>query len=163
MSARAAIGDRIPQVTLGRLVGGEVNSVSLDELVAGKRAVMVGIPGAFTPICTCAHIPDFVGRADRLRSAGFELIICVAPNDPWTTDAWAACLDPDDKVLFLSDGNLALARGLGANITDHKNFLGERSTRYLMVVESGVIRRLTIEPHPMALTCTRTEDVLFLG
>lgn len=157
------MGDRVPQITLGRLVGGTVEAVELQALLTRQRAVIVGIPGAFTPICTCTHIPDFIARADELRAAGFDQVICAAPNDPWTLDAWARTLDPLGKVLFLSDGNLALARALGANIVDYENFLGERSTRYLMIAAHGVIQHLTLEPHMTKLTCTRAEDVLELA
>lgn len=153
-------GDRVPPVTLARLVGGEVQTVSLQAVLARRRVVTVGVPGAFTPICTREHIPGFIATAPKLKAAGYDLILCIAPNDPWTLDAWAAQVDPDEKILFLSDGNLAFARAVGAAITDYPHFLGDTSTRFLMTTRDSVIERLTIEPAPMSLTCTRSEDVL---
>jgi peroxiredoxin len=155
-------GDRAPNLQLARLVDDHLETIHLHALTARRRGIIIGVPGAFTPVCTYRHIPDFVAKADRLRAQGFDLIACVAPNDPWTVQAWAHYVDPMGKITFLSDGNLALARALRATVADYDNFLGETSTRYLMMLKSGVIERLTLEPHPMALTCTRPDDVLLI-
>lgn len=162
MTPRISAGDRIPQAVLGRLANGVVERVSLQDFLARRRAVVVGIPGAFTPVCTCEHIPDLIDSVDRLRAAGMDEVICVAPNNPWTIDAWAERVDPQGKLMFLSDGNLSLARALGVNVTDHANMLGETSARYMMIAANGIVHRLNVEPHAMRLTCTRAEDVVFI-
>jgi peroxiredoxin len=162
MTPRISSGDRIPQAQLGRLINGAIEFVSLHELLAAKRAVVVGVPGAFTPVCTCEHIPDLLGGVDRLRASGMDHVICVAPNDPWALEAWAERVDPNGKILFLSDGNLALARALGVSVTDYENMQGETQTRYMMIVSKGVVQRLNVEPARNKLTCTRSEDVVFI-
>lgn len=162
MTPRISSGDRVPQAVLGKLESGAVRRVSLQEHIAGKRVVVVGIPGAFTPVCTFEHVPDLLRNVARLRASGIDDVICVAPNDPWAVNAWAECVDPDNKIEFLSDGNLALARALGVTIIDSENMLGETSARYMLLVSGGVVRRLTVEPHVMKLTCTRAEDVVFI-
>lgn len=162
MTPRVSSGDRIPQVALGRLVNGAVEHVWINELLAGRRAVIVGIPGAFTPVCTCQHIPDLLAGVDRLHAAGMDYVICVAPNDPWAVQAWSERVDPAGKLTFLSDGNLTLARALGVNIVDQQNMLGETSARYMLIAGNGIVHRLNVESHIMSLTCTRTEDVEFI-
>jgi peroxiredoxin len=159
MTPRVSPGDRLPQVSLGRLVNGAVEHVWLQQLLAGRRAVIVGIPGAFTPVCTCEHIPDLLANADRLRAAGMDYVICVAPNDPWVVEAWAERVDPAGKLTFLSDGNLALARALGVNTIDQQNMLGETSARYTLIAAGGIVHRLNVEGHINDLTCTRAQDV----
>lgn len=162
MTPRVSVGDRIPHVALGRLVNGDVELVYLSELLAGRRAVVVGVPGAFTPVCSCQHIPDLLGNVERLRAAGMDYVICVAPNSPWAVEAWAERVDPAGKLTFLSDGNLALARALGVNIADHRNLLGETSARYMLVAGNGIVHRLNVEPSIASLTCTRAQDIEFI-
>jgi peroxiredoxin len=162
MTPRISSGDRLPQAILGKLLNGVVQHVMLHEHIAGARAVIVGVPGAFTPVCTCEHIPDLLSNVSRLRASGIDSIICVAPNDPWALEAWAGCVDPEGKLEFLSDGNLSLARALGVSMVDSENMLGETSARYMMTVSKGVVRRLSVEPQMSKLTCTRGADVVLI-
>lgn len=156
----AFTGRRIPPVSLGALLSGEVHARSLEQVLAGRRAVMIGVPGAFTPVCTEQHVPSLIASADRLKVSGIDLLICITPNDPWTTDAWARQVDPGRKLLFLSDGNLSLATALGVTVRDAEHFLGLRNRRYLMQTRDAVIERLTVETAPMALSCTRPQDII---
>lgn len=162
-TSMARCGHLVPDVALGRLVGDTVRSARLRRLVAGKRAALIGVPGAFTPTCTRTHIPGFLEQAEALKRVRFDLVMCIAPNDPWTVAAWAKQLDPEGRIAFLSDGNMDLARALGAMRSDRAQFLGDRSSRYLVVVNDGVIEHLKVEPSLNVLTCTRAEDALALA
>jgi peroxiredoxin len=156
----AVKGQRVPPVRLGRLRMGEIESVSLERLVAGRKALVLGVPGAFPPVCTSQHIPELVATSDKLRASGIDRIFCLATNDPWTLQHWAAQLDPDGKIEFLSDGNLEFGRAMGLTIREPDYFLGERTSRFLMVTEDAVIRHLVVEPNSLALTCTRPGELL---
>jgi 2-Cys peroxiredoxin 5 len=158
--AEVGVGKRVPPLNLGVLVDGMIQPRSLEMLLQGRRAVIIGVPGAFTPVCTEHHVPGLINSAERLKASGVGLLVCVTPNDPWTTDAWARLVDPERKLLFLSDGNLALAAALGTTIRDTDNFLGQRSRRYLLQTRDAVIERLNVETSPLALTCTRAQDVI---
>lgn len=162
MTPRLSTGDRIPQAVLGRLVNGTVEQIALHEFLGAKRAVIVGIPGAFTPVCTHQHIPDLIRKADGLRAGGVEHVICVAPDNPWVVEAWAHDVDPGGKILFLSDRNLMLARAIGVNVVEQERHLGEVSARYLMLTDCGLVRRLSVERRINDLTCTRVDDVVFI-
>lgn len=162
MTPRVNRGDRIPQVTLSRLHNGKVQHVALHELVAGKRVLIAGMPGAFTPICTCEHVPNLIANAIRLRANGLELVICVAPNNPWIMEAWAREVDPSNKLTFFADANLALARALGCTIYDEAMGLGETSARFLLLSDRGIVHQLSVERHFMDLTCTRADEVEFI-
>jgi len=111
------------------MIDGSMYTIELHELIAGRRAVIAGVPGAFTPVCTCRHIPDILENAARLRGAGYDLIACVAPNSPWAVAAWAGEVDPAGVMTFLSDGNLTLARALGVTVSVPDLMLGETSAR----------------------------------
>jgi len=157
--AEFGVGKRVPPIGLGVLVGEEIQARSLEQLVAGRRAVIIGVPGAFTPVCTEQHVPGLINGAERLKASGIDLLICIAPNDPWTIRAWARQVDPGRKLMFLSDGNLSLAKALGTTIRDMDHFMGLRTRRYLLQTRDAVIQRLTVESSPLALSCTRAQDV----
>ena len=125
MSYAVRVGQRLPPVALGELINGEVRRVPLEPLLAGRRAVVFGIPGAFTPICSQRHAPEFIAKAPALRKSGIDLVICIGANDPWTMAAWADSIDPTGQVRFLSDGNLEFAHKTGLIESHRDYFLGD--------------------------------------
>lgn len=160
MVTRIAVGRRIPPASLAELKNGELVVLSTERLFEGRRAIVMGMPGAFSPTCAQKHLPDFIGNAERLRSAGFQLLACITPNDPWVMDRWARELDPGRKIRFLSDGNLELTRKLGLNVRADNFHLGERSARYTMILKDAVIEKLAIENTIDEFACTAVDAVL---
>lgn len=77
------VGDAVPDVTLYE--GSPSGEVKLKELVAGKKVVIFGVPGAFTPGCSKTHLPGYVADYDKFKSAGADLLVCVCPNDVFVT------------------------------------------------------------------------------
>jgi 2-Cys peroxiredoxin 5 len=154
------VGERVPSVRLGRLKDGFVTSQSTETLFQGRRGIVIGVPGAFTPVCSGSHVPDFVQRAPQLKASGFDFIACLAANDPWTMEAWSRELDPEGRLIFLSDGNLEFARKTGLTRADPDQFLGERCRRFVMVLNGAVVETLNVEAELAAMTCTRSADIL---
>jgi peroxiredoxin len=142
-------------VPLARLENGTLQTMPADRLLAYGRAVIMGIPGAFTPVCTQRHIPEFAQSAEKLTAAGYSHLICIAPNDPFVLDAWARQVDPTSRIDFYSDGNLELTRALGLLEQVSHLYLGWRSSRYLMVTSDGVIQRLRVEKDVLDYNCAR--------
>ena len=68
------VGERIPDVTLYRMGENGPTPVSTEELFKGKKVVVFGLPGAFTPTCSAAHLPGYVVKADEILSAGVDSI-----------------------------------------------------------------------------------------
>ncbi|NJC40661.1 2-Cys peroxiredoxin 5 [Brevundimonas alba] len=157
---RIRVGERVPPIRLGRLHEGFVTSQSLETLFQGRRGIVIGVPGAFTPVCTGSHVPDFVERAPQLKASGFDFIACIASNDPWALDLWSRQLDPEGRLIFLSDGNLEFVRKTGLTRSDPDQFLGERCRRFMMILNGAVVEKLSVEAELAALTCTRSADVL---
>ena len=79
-------GDALPDVTLFENSPGE--KVNLRDLFAGKKGILFGVPGAFTPGCSKTHLPGYVENYDKLKAAGAEVVACVAVNDPFAMAAW---------------------------------------------------------------------------
>ena len=157
---RIWLGTRVPGVELAELADDQVVAVPTGPLFARHCSVVIGVPGAFTPVCARQHVPDFVRSATRLKAAGYDQLICVAPNDPFVLHAWSTQVDPDRRIRFLSDGNLDFCTGLGLQATERDFHLGTRSERYMLIVVDGVIRRLRVEASITAYLCTRAADAL---
>ena len=81
---------------------------------------------------------------------------------PGWSPAWAAEIDPRNRLTFLSDGNLALARSLGVTVTVHEFALGQTTARYLLVLDRGLVRRFNVEAHFNRVDCTRARDAVFI-
>jgi len=103
-------GEKMPAGTFGIMTDAGPGAVSTDELFAGKKVVLVSVPGAFTPTCSMNHLPGFVDQADQLTSKGVDTIACMAVNDVFVMDAWGKDRGVGDKVMMLADGNGEYAR-----------------------------------------------------
>jgi peroxiredoxin len=142
------VGDKIPEVTLMTMGTHGPTPVSTGDLFKGKKAVLFGVPGAFTPTCSDGHLPGFVNRADDLRAKGVDLIACVAVNDVFVVHAWGNARGVGDKVTMLADGNGDFAKAMGQELDARAFLMGIRSQRYAAIVEDGVIKGLFQDPPP---------------
>jgi peroxiredoxin len=152
------IGDRIPDSTLTTM--GEQGPLPLTtaELFGGKKVVLVSIPGAFTPTCSARHLPGFVDHADELFAAGIDTIAFFAVNDVFVMNAWGKSAGAD-KILMLADGNGEFATALGLTFDATAFGMGQRSQRFALVAEDGVVTQLFIEG-PGEFKVSRAEHVL---
>lgn len=157
---RVRVGERLPNVILAQSRGSEVLQVHLERKLLGRRVIMVGLPGAFTPVCTGQHLPALVAMADKLKQSGIDEIVCIATNSPWVMQVWAEKIDPENRLTFLSDGNMEFSRaaGLTARSTDY--YLGECSARYSMILNHAVIEKLAVEDQIEAFACTRPDTFI---
>lgn len=153
-------GQRLPAVHLAELEFGEIRIRPLEKLLSGRKVLVVGVPGAFTPVCTTRHLPAFVEKAGQLKASGFDEIFCIAPNDPWTLEVWARQIDPEGRLRFLSDGNLEFIRAAGLVTRETGLFLGDRSRRYTLSVTNAVVDKLNVETDVIDVTCSRAEVLL---
>lgn len=136
------VGEKIPNVTLMTMAGDGPSTVSTEDLFKGKKVVLFGVPGAFTPTCSDGHLPGFVQRADDLKAKGVDLIACVAVNDVFVMHAWGNARGVGDKVTMLADGNADFARAMGLDLDSRAFGMGIRSNRYAAVIENGVLKAL---------------------
>jgi len=85
------VGDAIPSVELVEKSPG--NKVNLKDEIKG-RALIIGVPAAFSPACSNSHIPGYINHP-KLKDAGDVFVVAV--NDPFVTKAWGDQLDPTGK------------------------------------------------------------------
>lgn len=153
------VGDKVPDVSLRRMGENGIEEIATNELLAGKTAVIFGLPGAFTPTCSAQHVPGYVNNADALRAKGVDVIACVSVNDAFVMGAWAKDRGTGDKVMMLADGNGDFASATGL-VLDASGFgMGKRSQRYAMVVRDGTVSALALEDGP-GLDVSAAEKIL---
>ena len=119
--------------------------LTTEQIFKGKKVVLFGVPGAFTPTCSMNHLPGFIAHAAEIKAKGVDTIACTAVNDPHVMKAWSKHTGADDKILMLADGNAAFAKAIGLEVDLTAPGMGLRSKRYSMVVEEGVVKHLNVE------------------
>lgn len=139
------IGDKIPAATLKHMTAEGPKDITTAELFNGKKVVLFGVPGAFTPTCSARHLPGFVDHEADLHAKGVDTIACISVNDAFVMNAWGKAQNADGKVLMLADGNGDFAKALGLD-ADFSGFgMGLRNKRYALIAENGVITQINIE------------------
>jgi glutaredoxin/glutathione-dependent peroxiredoxin len=146
------VGDRLPEGTLTEMIEVETpgctvgpNSFQVADLIKGKRLVVFGLPGAFTPTCSGKHVPGYVAHYQDFRAKGVDEIWCVSVNDAFVMGAWGKDQKADGKVRMLADGSATWTKALGLEQDLSARGMGVRSQRYAMVIENGVVKALNIE------------------
>ncbi|WP_036789699.1 peroxiredoxin [Pleomorphomonas koreensis] len=155
------VGDKLPSFTfLTPTADGGKKEITTDEVFAGKKVVLVGVPGAFTPTCSKNHIPGFLDRLDEIRAKGVDAVAVTAVNDAYVLGAWRDALGAGDRIVFLADGAAAFAKAIGLSVDLTAGGMGVRSNRYAAIVENGVVRELQVEPKPGEATCSGAPSIL---
>lgn len=152
-------GDKIPSMKLTAATADGSRDVSTDEVFAGKRVVLFGVPGAFTPTCSAKHLPGYVQQADALRAKHVDQIVCMAVNDAFVMGAWAKHEGVDDRILMLADGSGAFTKALGLELDLTARGMGVRCQRFALVAKDGVVERVAVEK-PGEFDVSRAESVL---
>ena len=141
-------GSRIPDVTLMERTPDGPAKIPSNDFFAGKRVVVFGVPGAFTPTCSLNHLPGYLENRDAIIARGVDAIAVVATNDHHVMTAWARFSGGEGKIDFLADGNGGFTRAVGLDVDMSKGGLGTRTRRFSMIVEDGVVRVLNLEDKP---------------
>jgi peroxiredoxin len=153
------VGDKIPSVTLMEMQEGGPKPVSTDEFFKGRKVALFALPGAFTPTCSAKHVPGFVQNAGKLEAKGIDAIACLSVNDAFVMGAWGKDQGAGDAVHMLADGNGEFTRAVGLVMDGRKFGMGERSQRYSMIVDDGVVKTLNVE-EPGAFEVSSAEHIL---
>jgi glutaredoxin-like protein len=142
---RIAEGGRVTAGKLRVFREGRWEAVDGDRLFAGRRVIVFGLPGAFTPTCSSRHLPRYDELAPDLRAHGVDEILCVSVNDPYVMEAWARDQEVDN-VTLVADGNAEFTASIGMLVDKRDLGFGLRSWRYSMLVNDGKVEKLFCEP-----------------
>ncbi len=156
-----SVGDRIPEAQLIRLTESGPAQIDVAEKLAGKRVVLVGLPGAYTDTCCEAHIPSLIRNAVALRAKGIDEIIVFAVNDSHVMASWGRTTGATDAgITMLADWDATLTKGLGLNFTAPPVGFIDRCTRVAMIVNDGVVEVLQMEEQRGVCSMTSGETLL---
>ena len=144
-------GGTVPSHRLKRLGDSGIEEVTTEQLFKGRKVVLFGVPGAFTPTCTKEHMPGYVENAAELKSKGIDEIVCVSVNDPFVMKAWSDATGATDKVTVVADWNAEFVEALDLAFDGSGAGLGKRSKRFSMIVEDSVVKKVDVEENPGAM------------
>jgi glutaredoxin/glutathione-dependent peroxiredoxin len=134
-------------------------AVSISEVLGNGTSILVGMPGAFTPVCTSEHLPGFVAASSRLQSLGVKTVAVVTTNDRFVNEEWARSVgviptgkdevmdvsETSGSILTLSsDADATLIKALG--MAEDMGFgIGVRSKRFALVCENGNVTNVLLD------------------
>ena len=137
-------GDALPKVAVKVMGEKGPEDLNIGEFAADKKVVIFAVPGAFTPTCSAAHLPGFVANADKIKAKGVDAIICLSVNDAFVMNAWGSAQNAEELIMA-GDGNGDFTAAMGLTLDGSVFGLGQRSSRYALIAENGVITQLNAE------------------
>lgn len=141
-------GDKVPtDIEVQTLAeDGNKTRLTFGELINGKKAVIVGVPGAYTPVCSSSHIPGFVEKIKDFEAKGVDYIGVLANNDIFVMREWGKTMGCDSaKIRMISDGNTELSKALGVTVDMTSRTMGTRTRRFAMYVDNGEVKAVSVE------------------
>lgn len=146
------VGDRLPEGALQEFIEVETagcslgpNTFKVQDLVKGKKIVIFGLPGAYTPTCSAQHVPSYLRHYDALKAKGVDEIWCLSVNDAFVMGAWGRDQKATGKVRMMADGSADYTKKLGLELDLTARGMGVRCQRFSMLVVDGVVKALNVE------------------
>ena len=152
-----SINDKFPTQEIRVLADGEIKNISSDEYFSGKKIVLVGVPGAFTPTCHLTHLPGYIENIKNFKDKNYSVVF-IAVNDPFVMQSWSEASNASD-IDMLADGNCDLTNELGLTMDGSGFGLGNRCKRFAMIVDDGIVQSIDIE-EPGAMDVSSAESQL---
>ena len=148
------IGKRVPDVTFRTRVRDESvggpnpycwQAMTTDDYFKNRRVVVFSLPGTFTPTCSTFQLPGFEQGHAEIKSHGIDDIYCISVNDAFVMNAWGKQQNIE-KIKLIPDGTGQFTRLMGQLVNKDNLGFGDRSWRYAMIVNDGVIEAWFEEP-----------------
>lgn len=155
-----SIGDKLPDATFKTMTADGAKNLTTAEIFSGKKVVLFGVPGAFTPTCSNNHLPGYLENHDAILARGVDTIAVVAVNDHFVMGAWARFTNGEGKILYLADGNGDFVKAAGLDADLSGGGLGLRSKRFSMIVDDGKVSALNIEDSPGQAVASSAAKIL---
>ena len=154
--------EKIPNSEIFVLENGEPTKKNIEELLKSKKAVIFGLPGAYTSVCSTKHLPSYVNMYQKYKDKGIDLIICMSVNDPFVMNAWGKENNVGNKIIMMGDPLLNFTKAIGAEVDKSGRGLGVRSNRYTMLVDDMKVIKLQEEKDAGSCEISAAENCLKL-
>ena len=156
-----SVGDKLPDATLYQMGDNGPEAVQLSAKLGNRKVVIFAVPGAFTPTCDTSHVPSFIRTKGALAEKGIDEIICLSVNDPFVMARWGDSTGATAAgITMLGDSEAAFTKAIGMDFSAPPAGLIDRSLRYAMVVDDGVVTLLNKEEQPGTCELTAGETIL---
>ena len=140
------IGEKLPEVEFFLLNDDKVlQKISSNIFFKNQKTILIGVPGAFTSVCSAKHLPGYVTNFEEAKKKGVTKIVCVSVNDPNVMKAWGESQNVQDKIFMAADPFCEFTKSIGAQVDKFEKGLGIRSVRYTMLIEDGVVKKINEE------------------
>jgi cytochrome c peroxidase len=154
-------GDTLPDATLIYMSDEGPATVQLSDKTKGRKVVIFALPGAYTGVCSTAHVPSFIRTKDQFTAKGVDEIICLSVNDPFVLKAWGEATGATAAgITMLGDADASFTKAMGRDFTAPPAGLINRSKRYAMVVEDGTVTLIQEEENPGVCDVSGGEGLL---
>ena len=155
------VGDAVPGATLLQKTADGPQAVSLANKLKGRKVVIFGLPGAFTPTCDAAHLPSFIRTKDAFYAKGIDEIICVSVNDVHVMELWGRISGAQEAgITLLADSDSSFTRAIDMTYSNPAAGMFDRSKRYAMLVENGTVTLFQAEVAPGVCDISAGEGLL---
>lgn len=155
-----AIGESLPETKFKFFSADGPAETSTADLFKGKKVVLFGVPGAFTPTCNNNHLPGYVTKLDDIKAKGVDTVAVISVNDVFVMKAWQEASGKGSDIMFLSDGSAEFVKQVGLDMDMTGFGMGVRAKRFSMIVEDGKVTTLNIEDNPGQAVDSGAEKIL---
>ena len=157
------VGEKIPSTYFFHIdSSGTVKKLKSTDLLAKQKAIVIGVPGAFTKVCSAKHLPGYVNNYEEAKNKGITKIICVSVNDPNVMKAWGDSQKVEDKIFMAADPYCEFTKSIGAEIDRHDRGQGMRSARYTMLIDNNVVKKIQAEEDTATCEISAAQNFLKL-
>ena len=154
--------DTIPNSEIFILEDGEPIKKNIREFLKNKKVIILGLPGAYTSVCSAKHLPGYIKMYQEYKDKGIDQIICIAANDPFVMNAWGNENNVGNKIIMIGDPFLNFIKAIGAEVDKSGRGMGMRSNRYTMLVENMKVVKLKEEKETGSCEISAAENFLAL-
>tara|TARA_B100000900_G_C20377581_1_gene633082 strand:+ start:141 stop:626 length:486 start_codon:yes stop_codon:yes gene_type:complete len=154
--------DKIPNSEIFILENGEPTKKKIENYLKDKKAVLFGLPGAYTSVCSAKHLPGYVNMYQQYKDKGVDYIICISVNDPFVMNSWGKENNVGSKIIMMGDPFLNFTKAIGAEVDKSGRGLGIRSNRYTMLIDDMKVIKLQEEKDTGSCEISAAENFLKL-
>ena len=137
-----------------------VKKIKTDDLFQSQKAIIIGVPGAFTKVCSERHLPGYVNNFKAAKKKGITKIICISVNDPNVMKAWGEVQKVNEKIFMAADPYCRFTKSIGAEIDRTDRGLGIRSKRYTMLVDNSIVKLIKEEEDTAVCEISAAENFI---
>ena len=153
-------GEKLPLSEFFYLDSNGLQKIKSTDLFENQKAIVIGVPGAFTKVCSAKHLPGYIKNFEAAKQKGVTKIICISVNDPNVMKAWGENQKIENKIFMAADPYCEFTKLIGAEIDRTEKGLGMRSTRYTMLVDNNVVQIIKEEKDTGACEISAAENFI---